>query len=435
MRLRLLLVFAITALLLNAAWGGSGGTNFIVKMKQGGSIRQLNKDQGTETIRQIPNTRIYLIHADDDDKALRKILRNSNVEDAEVDRRFRLNSTASLLDPRLVQEMVSMLDPHTVTTFNGSTVLKAYAEQIAVRLVRADLVRSISTGAGTHVAFMDTGVDFHHQALKPWLDPGVDALSHRTASEFEGLSQEMISMLDQEMVSMLDPEMISMLDPEMVSMLDGRCHCRYFGHGTLVAGLIHLVAPDARLVPIKAFDANGYTTIFSIVEGVYWAIGQDIDVLNLSFSTEADSDILHKAIDDAKAGGIAVVASVGNDSHGGRDLYPAAYGTVYGVAATDSNDRLASFSNYGKSVSVTAPGAFVISTFPGGRYAAVWGTSFSAPLVSGAVAVIASGRGHGQSDSALVVTTADFIDNLNPGFERKLGKGRINVHQALKVRR
>jgi subtilisin family serine protease len=220
----------------------------------------------------------------------------------------------------------------------------------------------------------------------------------------------------------------------MMSLLDDRPQARAFppalGHGTIVAGLIHLVAPQARIVPIRAFDANGDTTMFTLIEAVYRAKEQNVDVLNMSFSTKENSEAFRKAIHSALADGIAVVASVGNDSRN-AELYPAAYPGVVGVAATDFGDRLASFSNYGKSVSIAAPGAFVISTAPGGRYAAAWGTSFSAPIASGVLALRATSKGNMHSDVAAVLNNADFVDHLKPGFEKQLGKGRVNAHRAL----
>ena len=152
----------------------------------------------------------------------------------------------------------------------------------------------------------------------------------------------------------------------------------------------------------------------------------------MSFSTSEYSVTLRKAIAAASAADISIVASVGNDGESVSNIYPASFAGVIGTGATDFNDHVAGFSNYGKPVSVVATGAFVISTVPGGRYAAAWGTSFSAPLVSGALAVLASTRGYGHSDPSVIVNTADSIDGLNPGFEKQLGKGRINIRRALK---
>jgi thermitase len=129
---------------------------------------------------------------------------------------------------------------------------------------------------------------------------------------------------------------------------------------------------------------------------------------------------------------MGLTAAVGNEGTD-ANLYPAAYSPVYGVAATDADDKVAGFSNYGSAVKVSAPGVLVISTAPGGRYAIASGTSFSAPIVAGGIAVISSIRGRGLSDQSLIAASADSIDVLNAGLERKLGMGRINLLQALRA--
>ena len=442
MRSRVFLSVALIPLVMVLLRGGNGGVDIIVKLRNGHSVRELSENYGTRKAGYLANRGIWLIHVDDSTNGqavLHKIQKEPAVEDAEIDRRVKLTSARlANVSPELVQDMMALLDGQTMTSFNGTTVLKAYAEQRAMTVIGADQVRKISTGAGTRVAYIDTGVDPMHPALRPWLEPGVDVVNDRSASELDGLSQDMMSLLDQDMMSLLDHKLIFLLNRSLASILNSAAgSCAFppaFGHGTLVAGTIHVVAPDARLVPIKAFDAYGYTTMFNLIESVYKAIDLDVDVLNMSFSTMENSDIFRKSLDTAKEEGIAIVASAGNDARDGNGLYPAAYPSVFGIAATDLNDRLASFSNYGTGVSATAPGAYVISTLPGGKYAAVWGTSFSAPVVSGAMALLASNRGHGKSSATLVINTADSIDALNPGYEKKLGKGRINVRQALRIR-
>jgi subtilisin family serine protease len=172
--------------------------------------------------------------------------------------------------------------------------------------------------------------------------------------------------------------------------------------------------------------------MFAIIEAVYAAIAQEVDVLNLSFSTKEESQTLRLAISEASSKGITVVASAGNEGRDANDLFPAAFAGVYGIAASDLNDKRASFSNYGKDVALTAPGALIVSTVPGGKYAAAWGTSFSAPLVSGSAALLASVGTRRSGEVVELINNADPIDALNPGFEKKLGKGRLNVRRALK---
>lgn len=440
MKSRLIAAAVIVAFLLTLSRAEPKGQEYIVALKGGQSVDALNKAYGTRTLRQVPDTPIYLIQGPDDDadeKTLKQLRKDKGLDIAEKNRGVRMRSADQApLSVPLVQQMASLLDGETRTTFNGTNVLKAYVEQPALQLTRVNDVRSLSTGAATRIAYIDTGVDFDHPALRPWLEPGVDLLGGRSASELDGLSQQMASLIDQQMASLLDKRFSFVLDQAMASLLDGdgAAFPSELGHGTLVAGVLHVVAPDARIVPIKAFDADGNTTMFTLIEAVYRAKDLDVDVLNMSFSTSDDSDTFRKAIREVQAAGVSVVASAGNDAADVRNVYPSSYPGVTSVAATDFNDRLASFSNYGRLVSVTAPGAFVISTAPGGKYAAAWGTSFSAPVVAGAIALIGSVEGRGHSMSPTVINAADFIDNLNPGFEKLLGKGRLNVQQALKRR-
>ena len=163
----------------------------------------------------------------------------------------------------------------------------------------------------------------------------------------------------------------------------------------------------------------------------------------MSFSIGQDSMVFREAMDYAEASGIVLVASVGNDSRDAGNVYPAAYSNVLGVAAThNKDDYLASFSNYGDrlflrffTVTVLAPGRDVVSTFPGGLYAVASGTSFSAPIVSGAVALLMS-MGDGAAKAAeKIAVTSNSIDDDNPEFRGMLGHGRINLGYALDVQK
>jgi len=439
MKIRLLGAVFVLVLVLGFSRAQSGSQEYVVTLRSGHSISAVNHAHATQTIGHIADTSIYLIKAngsDSNDTILKDIQNDPAVDSVEKNAGVKLRSDQqAVLSSTVTDATASLLDDHTLTTFFGTDVLRSYVDQPALTLAQVNNVRDISTGAGTRVAYIDTGVDPYHPALRPWLDPGVDLLNNRSTSELDGLSDAGASLLDDAGASRLDRRFFFILDDAGASLLDrgnGGVFPSALGHGTLVAGVIHAVAPNARLVPIKAFDAYGQTTMFTVIQGVYRAKDLGVDVLNMSFSTSEYSVTLRKAIADAKAAGISIVASVGNDGQNVSDIYPAGYAGVIGTAATDFNDQLASFSNYGKPVSVVATGAFVISTVPGGKYAAAWGTSFSAPLVSGAIAVIASTRGQGHTDSLLVVNTADNVDGLNPGFEKQLGKGRINIRRALK---
>ena len=184
------------------------------------------------------------------------------------------------------------------------------------------------------------------------------------------------------LVAILDSRASGRLDPALVPPA--------FGHGTMVAGLVHLVAPTAKIMPLRAFASDGSSNVSDIVRAIYYAVDHGARVINMSFSATAASPAIARAIDVATSRGVICVASAGN---AGEEVlvYPGALRNVLGVGATTSTSPpgRSAFSNYGDAlVSLGAPGEGVITTYPGGSYAGVWGSSFSAPMVAGAAALM-----------------------------------------------
>ncbi|MFJ7726655.1 S8 family peptidase [Neobacillus sp. NPDC097160] len=175
----------------------------------------------------------------------------------------------------------------------------------------------------------------------------------------------------------------------------------YNGHGTHVAGTMAAtanetgvvgVAPEANLFIIKVLDKHGSGQYEWIINGIYYAIEQKVDIISMSLGGSEDVPELHEAIKKAVANGILVVCAAGNEGDG-RDSteelsYPAAYNEVISVGAIDLNRRISDFSNSNKEVDVVAPGENIVSTFLNGKYAKLSGTSMATPHVSGALALI-----------------------------------------------
>src|SRR2546426_5641834 len=341
---------------------------------------------------------------------------------------------------KLNQSAVPILDTlshRTLVPFYGSPALSSYVDQPAVVLIRSEEAHQLATGAGI-VAVIDTGVDPNHPVLRASLVPGFDFTRNLRGipSEFADLGQSTASILDQSTASILDQQTIvilnqstaSILDQSTASILDTQLVPQTFGHGTMVAGIIHLVAPAAQIMPLKAFEADGTAHLFDILRAIYYAVDHGAKVINMSFSTEQRSAELKRAINYATSHGVVCVSSAGNN--GARLLvYPAAFDNVLGVGSTSNLDARSTFSNFGDDdVKLAAPGEGIITTYPGGHYAAAWGTSFSTAFVSGGAALLLqmnTRTNQEAAEDALEGNAKQLPDRLG------LGEGRIDLYRAL----
>jgi len=197
----------------------------------------------------------------------------------------------------------------------------------------------------------------------------------------------------------------------------------------MMAGLVHLVAPLAKIIPLKAFNANGVGTEWNITRAIYDAVDMRADVINMSFSLSQNSKIVQRAVQYAASRGVILVGSSGNDNSSST-TFPASYEGTVAVSALDLNDQKASFSNFGRYVDLSAPGVYLTSTYPGGHWAWGSGTSDSAPLVSGVFALLLQ---HGTPGRSVREKVESGVDPINgpPEYQNMLGKGRINADKAV----
>ena len=312
--------------------------------------------------------------------------------------------------------------------YYGTPSFQSYLEQpageiVAVRHTHCGLR---ATGGGI-VAVIDTGVDTQHPTLAPHLVAGYD-FTRNVAGGNERVDVDQASASVRDEVYGVNLATMAGVDQASASVLDDPSRAAY-GHGTMVAGVIHLVAPTARIMPLKAFDASGAGYTSDVIRALHYAAMNNAKVINMSFSRPTASNELKRALDFAASRGAVLVSAAGNV--GTTALrYPAAYPNVIGVASTRNDDTRSSFSSYGSGlVSLAAPGEAIITTYPYDTFAAAWGTSFATPFVAGAAALVA---GIQPSATPTQVTTA--LSNARY-IGSSMGSGRLDLEDAIQAAR
>jgi len=314
--------------------------------------------------------------------------------------------------------------------FFGTTVWNGYARQPASKIVHVhDAQHTFHVAGRGIVADIDTGVDPNHPALKSVLLPGYDFTRDQVGgSEMTDFTSPAPPPCADCQPAIVNQSTAAVLDQSTAAVLDGNFQYAAFGHGTMVMGVIHLVAPRAQLLPLKAFRSDGTGYLSDVLRAIYYAVQNNANVINMSFDFKMASTELTNALDYANQLNAICVASAGNDSQGPPLLvYPAALQTdVMGVASTSDLDTRSMFSNYGDQIVwVAAPGEAIVTTYPFSTYSAGWGTSFSAPFVSGGAALLRSLRTDiNESMAASALANAQY---LGPD----MGNGRLDLLLAL----
>lgn len=281
---------------------------------------------------------------------------------------------------------------------------------------------TITTGSkDIIVAITDTGIDFLHPDL-------MDQLWHHPGEiPFNGLDDDGNGWVD-------DWIGYDFLHNDSDPWDDNE-------HGTHVAGIIGArtnnrigisgVCWDVQLMALKVFDEKGRGRISTAIRGIDYAIQNGAHIMNASWGSPDRSLALQEIVQEALGSGMVFVAAAGNAASDAFN-YPAAFDGVISVAATDRRDRRASFSSFGSSVDLSAPGRDIFSTLPDNRYGNLSGTSMAAPFVSGTVALLKSKNPDLDAldiENILINTTDPAT---SPGG-RWIGHGRINAFQALSI--
>lgn len=212
------------------------------------------------------------------------------------------------------------------------------------------------------------------------------------------------------------------------------------GHGTAVAGTaaawgnngigVAGVAWGVSILPVKALDASGSGSYSTIANSITYSADRGARIINLSLGGTSSSRTLQSAVDYAWGKGSVLVAAAGNNGNNVA-VYPAACNNVLAVSALDKADARTSWSNYGSYVDLSAPGEGIVTTWSGGGYVSISGTSFSSPIVAG-VGALALSDNASLSNADLVDLLQNTADDIGAtGYDVYFGWGRVNAARAV----
>ena len=278
-------------------------------------------------------------------------------------------------------------------------------QQVATVDVGLGQALLVSRGQGVRVAVLDGGAELTHPWIQGRVDGGWDFIEGDAdpGDAPDGLDNDYDGEVDEG-----------------------------WGHGTHVAGIVGIGAPESRLLVVRVLDSDGRGDMLGVAQGIRWSVANGAKVINMSLGGATRSEAVRLALDEASAAGVTCVGAAGNSGTEGLE-FPASYRQVVSVAAIDCNDRLASFSSYGGGLFLCAPGVSIRSSYRNGGYALWSGTSMATPWVSAGAALLYAKNtawSRGQVVDRLL-GTARPIWKENPSMRQMLGSGALDLGAAL----
>ncbi len=295
---------------------------------------------------------------------------------------------------------------HSFAFDDGIDDRSGYVDQFAAARVGLASAHVASRGRGILVAVLDTGVNPTHPLLATHLVSGYDFVDNDT-----------------------DPrELPDGIDSDGDGLID-----EALGHGSHVTGIVALVAPQAKIVPLRVLDNDGRGDAFTIARAIDYARLRGADVINLSLGMLVDNQTIAEAIERAHRADIVVVASAGNWGAEWPEEYPAVNEPTVAIAASGAGNRPASFTSYGSHIALCAPGQGIRSAFWNGHTALWSGTSMSAPWVAGGAALLIAAHPDWSRSQVLarMQQTAAPLDPAVPGSTTEFGAGILDLGAAL----
>ncbi len=316
-------------------------------------------------------------------------------------------------------------DPDTGTTKN-------YYQ----RIIKAYEAWDVSKGdTNVIIGIVDTGGDLDHPDLAA-------NIKYNYADPIDGLDNDNDGYID----NFKGWDFVGPVSSAFVGDGDPNVQAGGNDHGVHVGGDASAVADNGvgiagvgfkcKLLYVKCTPDANENAIYTGYEGIVYAADHGASIINCSWGGQGGGAAGQDVVNYALAHGALVVAAAGNDAVDSYDYFPTSYNGVLSVGATTSTDRRSTFSNFGYSVDVSAPGSGIYSTVYNNSYASYDGTSMASPIAAGAAALVKShfpAYNPMQVGEQLRVTCDDISAKNGGSYKDKLGKGRINVYRALTV--